>query len=244
MKTKIKIYFVIISSLFLSACMPPNINLNSEINNKNRPQKNVSNADKKYQELVKFVKEKEGDISVDDVNAIRDYYVETSFYQPYISIPSLLVQATFSLIKDKKWKACIKNSKLILNYQYMNINGHYLAMLCNEKMGNKEQKIKHQKMISAIIDAIWSTGDGKTKQSAFYTYSTPELQAFLQLQGLQIMAQSLVNEKTKIYDLMKVKDPKSKKEFSLYFNITKQWQKGFNKTRIASPNIKHHEQKQ
>lgn len=193
----------------------------------NSQQKKEIYADKKYKDFLQFVLQAGDHINIEDINKLRELYTDTSHYHPYLSSESMLVRSTFELLPRKKWKTCIANVEKIISIEYTNLNAHYLAMVCYEKMKNEQKSKMHLDLVNKIIDAIWDTGDGKTLQTAFYTYSTPELQAFLQLQGLSIIGQSLHNGKEGIFDVMKVRDPASKKEFSLYFNISKQWQKGF-----------------
>jgi Domain of unknown function (DUF4919) len=178
----------------------------------------------RYDELVSVVKQA---ASQEQFMELRKTYVLTSHYKPYLSPERSLSQAMFDALNNEEWNTCLDKSREILDFNYISLSAHYGAMACGFESGNETQGDYHKYVLNNLLDAIWATGDGKTTKTAFYCTSTPELQAFIQLHGLETINQALIHHEGKAYDLMGVKDPKEGKEFKWYFDISSQWALGF-----------------
>lgn len=181
--------------------------------------------DTRYNELVGTVKQA---ASVEDFEELREVYVFTSHYNPYFGPERTLSEAMFDAMAKEDWAACLSSSNKILDGNYISLNAHYGAMVCSFESSDKDAGDYHQYVLEGLLDAIWSTGDGKSTETAFFCTSTPELQAFIQLHGLQTESQALVHAEGKSFDMMDVKDPDSGKAFTWYFDISAQWALGFN----------------
>lgn len=73
------------------------------------------------------------------------------------------------------------------------------------------------------MEAIESSGDGLSQESAFHTITTSELRGYVRLKGLQVLDQSIVYDRQGVYDKMQVRDPESGDEYDLYFNVSRQF---------------------
>ncbi|MEH6556992.1 MAG: DUF4919 domain-containing protein [Oceanicoccus sp.] len=178
----------------------------------------------RYNELVSVVRET---ASQEEFVELRKIYVYTSHYKPYLSPERSLSQLMFEALNNEEWDICLEKSSEILDFNYISLSAHYGAMACSFESDNKTQADYHKYVLNNLLDAIWSTGDGKSTETAFYCTSTPELQAFIQLHGLETIDQALIHHEGKAYDLMGVKDPKEDEEFKWYFDISSQWALGF-----------------
>ncbi|MCX2796093.1 DUF4919 domain-containing protein [Microbulbifer thermotolerans] len=183
-------------------------------------------GDSNYQQALEILKNKGSKAEPKDFQRVREAYANSSKYFPYFDPTSSLVEMGFESLNKSDWATCINAANEIVKANYTSLPGHFLGMACNMESGNTERGEVHKLALNGFIEAIWSTGDGKKMESAFHTYSTPELRAFLQLQGLEIIDQALLNGEEGVFDLMGVRDPQTGDEFKLYFNITHQWVKG------------------
>lgn len=164
-----------------------------------------------------------------DVKRLRDLYVRTKRYQPY-GADGFPPDQIFEALDAKKWETCRAEAQKLLDRNYIDMNAHLGAMLCNREDGRRAEADHHDAMLTHLVETIRASGDGKTPKTAFVTYYTPELYAFLAVHGLQTLGQALssADEDGQVFDIMSVKDRESGKEFSLYFNIT--WQFGWQAT--------------
>jgi len=211
-----RVIFVLVLIL-ISAC-----STTQEVEPKNQIDHAKYNA--RYNELITVIKRA---ATLGNFKELRDVYVLTSHYHPYGSPERSFSKAMFEGIGSKNWKACLENTHKILKFNYISLNAHYGAMVCSYESDNEKQGEYHKYVLNGLLDAIWATGDGKSKETAFFSTSTLELQAFINLHGLETVDQALVRDEGKIYDLMGVRDPKKDEEFKWYFDISAQWALGF-----------------
>ncbi len=208
---------IFVSAILLSACATKP---GREI--PGAPDNSAANA--LYEELVESIKTRDNPA---DFAEIRRIYIHTDKYKPYFGPEMSLSKTMFNALQAENWDQCIESSEQILNDNFISLNAHYGAMVCFYKSEKADKGEKHRSILDGLLDAIRVSGDGRSAQTAFYSTSTAELRAFLQLQGLEIVDQALVHDQGRAFDLMGVRDPQSGEEFSLYFDITAQWARGF-----------------
>jgi hypothetical protein len=179
----------------------------------------VARMETEYTALVAKLRESP---QLADAKRLREVYVRTSRYQPY-GADGFPQDQIFAAADSQRWAECRAEAEKVLDRNYMDLNAHLGAMVCNREDGRKTEAAHHETMLRQLLDAIRSTGDGKSPATAFETYYTPELYAFLGLNGLETVSQALSDENGQWFDVMAVKDRETGKEFSLYFNITWQW---------------------
>ena len=210
-------FFYIFLTILVSAC-------STTQQNESTAKIDYEKYDTRYNDLISIVK----DIaSQEQFMELREAYVFTSHYKPYLSPERALSSVMFEALNNKNWNECLEKSNEILDFNYISLSAHYGAMACSFESGESKQGDYHKYVLNNLLDAIWATGDGKSIETAFYCTSTPELQSFIQLHGLETIDQALIHHEGKAYDLMGVKDPKEDKEFKWYFDITSQWALGF-----------------
>ena len=188
------------------------------------PPRDYTLPNRVYLELVERIKAGAGPETFAE---IRDAYVRTEHYQPYLGPEVGDVGAMIRSMNDEAWAACLETSNRILGYNYISLDAHFGAMICAFESGDAGAGEYHRGVLDGLMTAIRSTGDGKTTDSAFETTSTPELQAFIRLQGFEIVSQALMHDEERVYDRMTIKDPEDGREFGWYFDITTQWVIGF-----------------
>ncbi|UTF58947.1 DUF4919 domain-containing protein [Gilvimarinus sp. DA14] len=181
-------------------------------------------ADVTYHELVDSVSTH---TTLPDLISLREIYVQTSYYQPYTGPELVLSQVMFEAMGTEDWDTCQRHAQTILDSNFISLSAHYAAMVCEEMLGDSDASSFHQILLDGLMEAIWSSGNGTSEAEAFFCTSTPELQAFIQIQGLEIIGQALSEgDNGRAFDIMEVKEPVTGREFTWYFDITAQWQKG------------------
>ena len=184
--------------------------------------------DAQYKALVEAIKAGQSDVFDD----IRRTYVKTSHYAPYLGPELALGKSMRVSIDQQDWSACVEHGETLLETNYINLDAHYGSMVCHGEQGHITESEHHKYVLTGLIRAIWSTGDGKSPETAFFSTSTHELKAFLRLNGFEPISQALSHDGGKSYDIMKVKDRQTREELTLFFDITTQWQK-LQKSKLA-----------
>jgi hypothetical protein len=82
-----------------------------------------------------------------------------------------------------------------------------------------EKTIGAHNQVVMLLSAVTSTGDGSSKERAFHVISVADEYGILEIFGLSLTMQSLVEDKGQSYDVMELKENKYGLK-SMYFNIT------------------------
>lgn len=76
-------------------------------------------------------------------------------------------------------------------------------------------------MADGLLNSIKSSVDGKSPQTAFEVISVNEEYGLIRSLNLRPIGQALAMDNGHFYDAMKVVDPQTNQESTLYFNIDK-----------------------
>ena len=178
-----------------------------------------SGANARYAELVEKIKKT---LLLDDIEEIRRVYVNTEYYDPYSVDADDLEKNMFEGIRNEDWVKCLENATKILDSNYISLDAHYGAMTCADGSGDNTKSEFHRKVLRGLLDAIRKTGDGKSEDSAFLCTSTGEVWSFIGMHGYRVAGKSLEMTEGRTFDVMKVVDPDTDKEFEWYFDVTAQ----------------------
>ena len=216
-----KINLLILLSLSaLMACSTASLNNNNDaIVIKGSP-----NADEYYLTL-------KARAEVDDVtlnySELRKAFTKSSYYQPYGSDERKQVEANFKLFSEGQYQLCLDSAKDLLSTNFISLGGHYVSVVCAKALELDEKAYLHEEILEGLIDSINKSGDGQSVETAYTIYTTEELYTFLQLNGLSVKGQGIINENNKVFESMQVATNDSNQEFTLFFDITTQWQHAF-----------------
>jgi hypothetical protein len=153
-------------------------------------------------------------------------YAETEMYAPYIGNSRSLVKQASTQLEAGNIDGCLEATESIFKTNYTSLGGHYLAMICNFE-AKKESKGKyHRYVLEGLVNSIAENGDGASPSTAHTTISTDELNEYLQIIGFELVSQALLNTQGNAFDIMRVKNPETGKELTIYFDITIQMTKG------------------
>ena len=215
--------FILFSLLIACSSAP----LKEVLINKNikAPVKNNStNVDENFLALQKRA-------NIDDVTLsyteLRQAFTQSSFYQPYGSDERKLVEQNFKLFANSQYELCLQSAKKLLSENFISLGGHYVTVICAKALELEEKAYLHEEILEGLLDSISSSGDGKSTDSAYVVYTTEELYTFLQLNGLSVNGQEIINENNKVYESMQLSANDSEEEFTLFFDISTQWNLAF-----------------
>lgn len=217
--------FVLLSLLMACSSAPLN---KVDVNNSKQASisTNSKNTDAYYLAL-------QARAEIDDVTLnyteLRQAFTQSSFYKPYGSDERKRVEENFKFFAEGDFDLCLDSTKNLLSENFISLGGHYVTVICAKALDLEEKAYLHEEILEGLMDSINKSGDGKGLDSAYVIYTTEELYTFLQLNGLNVKGQGIINENNKVFESMQVSANDSDQEFTLFFDITTQWQMAFPK---------------
>ncbi len=123
--------------------------------------------------------------------------------------------------EGKDWKEAAQVIDEQLKTDPTNIRFHlYKHIVYDNLYGPESEKtFDAYKQVVMLLSAVTSTGDGRSKETAFHVISVADEYGIMDTFGLSPKMQSLVEDKGQSYDVMELKENKYGLE-SMYFNIT------------------------
>jgi Domain of unknown function (DUF4919) len=122
--------------------------------------------------------------------------------------------------RKKDFKGALKNAEAVLLTNYTDMDAHAIASLASKELGNPENAEYHRNIYVGLIKSIKDSGDGKTPATAFQVIEVHEEYVMLRAMGAGLpKSQSLLNVEGHSFDAMKVDDPKTHEETTIYFNV-------------------------
>lgn len=173
-----------------------------------------SRPQSKYQQLVARLKG--GDTSI-NFSELRTAYANSPQYKRHTD--SNLRKEMDSAVIEKDYEKAIKLGNKALDKYYLDIDAHQALFIAYWETHLREKAKFHHDIVKGLIGAILHSGDGKSEQSAIIVNSKEEEHIILQVMGLRLRQQSLINDKQHSYDEMVGMDPTTKRQVTLYFNI-------------------------
>lgn len=155
-----------------------------------------------------------------DYTLLREEYLKTDLYDPFDRRQREAARAMFEALDANELEQCVKHANAILARNYTSLAAHAGAGICYGKLEDAERQEMHSRIYGGLINAIAATGNGKSQRSAFVVLSIDEIYDFLQSQDLEVVGQSLIDAGDRKYDLMSVRDPRTGRNFDVYFDIS------------------------
>lgn len=181
------------------------------------------NESERYQNEVDKIKKRLPDA---DFTNLRMIYTNTAEYQPFGSTEGNMLDPMFEALQNGEYKRCLKGAESILDTNYASLNAHYAAMSCHYESGNAEEGAFHRYVLDGLVDSIDSSGDGRSRRTAYVVISLLELRAFLDLKGLVMGKRNQIKSRNRVYNVVKVTDQQSGERYEVNFDITLQMAKG------------------
>ncbi|SDK25955.1 DUF4919 domain-containing protein [Microbulbifer yueqingensis] len=158
-----------------------------------------------------------------DFNQLRRAYVQSAAYNPYGGARIEGLPEAYNAVEKGEFGDCLQHVDRVLEDNYMSLEAHMIGVLCSGRSADFAREDRHRYMVEGLMEAIESSGDGRSQESAYHTITTSELHGFVRLKGLQVLDQSTVYDREGVYDKMQVRDPESGDEYALYFNVSRQF---------------------
>jgi hemerythrin len=162
-------------------------------------------------------KVKSGDLSI-DFQRLRISYVDSPEHRQAKDTDDQkkrMIQA----INAKDFTKALKNAEAVLDSDYSDMDAHFAEYIAYRETDDSKQAEFHRSVFDGLIKSILNSGDGKSEETAYVVASVPEEYVVLRVMGLQIRNQSLAHNGGHSYDVLEVKEPKSGKTSTLYFNV-------------------------
>jgi hypothetical protein len=182
--------------------------------------KSIANSDK-YTELFKRYQANDTTLLTEDY---RNLYFGNTFRASFKAndthdSEAVLMKYMNTNGTQANFNKVLSYTKLILKDFPYSLKMIGITTTVYGKHGNKKALRLWYYKYMTLIDAILSTGDGKTPQTAFVVTSTTDEHTILEVLGLKFLSQSLEQKNGKTYDLMKVEKNQNGVE-AVYFDVS------------------------
>ena len=145
-------------------------------------------------------------------------YANSSFYKPYgedIEVDRSMRKA----YSAGDYETTIRHAKKLHEDNFLDIDSHIYCSMAYEKLNNEERSDHHRYIALGLLRSIAESGDGETKETAFIVISVAEEYAYLDMMGLKMKQQSLIEENGHEYDMLETEDKETGEKITLYFNV-------------------------
>lgn len=123
-------------------------------------------------------------------------------------------------LNSKDFTTAIKNADIVLASKYVDMDAHYVAYVAHRELKDTQQAEIHKFILQELLESITASGDGKTPETAFQVIEVHEEYVLLRFMGIGLPeSQALLHKNGHSFDEIKFKDPASKQEVTMYFNV-------------------------
>jgi hypothetical protein len=123
-------------------------------------------------------------------------------------------------MKDGNPAAALKDAEIIIGHNMAEPEGHLLAMMAYRELNKADDAAFQRKIVSAWVDSLQRSGDGKSPATAFQVVDVGEEYFYLNVVlGVGFpTSQSLVQREGHSFDLLKAKNSDGS-ERQIWFNV-------------------------
>lgn len=168
-----------------------------------------------YEALLERIKR--GDSTV-DFGALRQALAESPAYRPYDPDAERLRKEMFAAYAAEDYEAANDRARRLLEADYLDIRGHMVKALIEQRLGNTELARFHQFMAVSLLRSILDSGDGRSPETAYVVIATAEEYAVLDLLGLRASDQALIHANGHSLDRLRAVG-RDGDAVTLYFNV-------------------------
>ena len=176
-----------------------------------------------YPELLRRFKSADTTLTTEQIHYFYYGTATQSSYNPYNVSNYKDIKEVLSgdTITEDDWKRAAQIVEKHLESDPTNLRFHiYKQIVYSNLYGNESQEvIDAYNQVMMLFSTITSSGNGKTPETAFHVISTADEYGLMDMLGLSLKSQSLIERHGHSYDLMEFEENKFGLE-SLYFDIT------------------------
>lgn len=129
-------------------------------------------------------------------------------------------QAMVDAFNKKDYAKAVELVEGVLDYEYVQRGLHLAAEDAYRHLGNTTKADEHKAVAEKLLDALLTSGDGKSAKTAFFVLSIREEYFVMSQLGYKPSSQALVSEGDRMFDVLSGTDTKTGNQVSLYFDIT------------------------
>jgi Domain of unknown function (DUF4919) len=129
-------------------------------------------------------------------------------------------QAMVDAFEKKDYAKAVELVEGVLDYEYVHRGMHLAAEDAYRHLGNTTKADEHKAVAEKLLDALLTSGDGKSAKTAFFVLSIREEYFIMSQLGYKPSSQALVSEGDRMFDVLSGTDSKTGNQVSLYFDIT------------------------
>ena len=166
-----------------------------------------------YIQLVERAKKGEAVDYKEMRNAFGEWQCEKN-----IDVPNR--QPMVDAFDKKDYAKAAELAEVVLDYEYVNRGLHLAAADAYSHLANAKKAEEHKAIAEELLEALLSTGDGKTAKTAYRVLSIREEYFIMQQLGYLPRQQALLEEGNRMFDVLTGTDSATKKDVSVYFDIT------------------------
>jgi hypothetical protein len=171
--------------------------------------------DSQYVQIVE--RAKKGDPSVDFVK-LREAFWEWRADEKNRADPARRA-AMVEAFNQKNYAKAAELVEYVLEYEFVQRGLHVAAEDAFRQTGNEAKANFHRDIAQKLLQALLSTGDGKTPETAYRVLTIREEYLIMEELGLKVSSQTLATVGNKAYDVLTGED-KAGQSVSLYFDIS------------------------
>ncbi len=177
--------------------------------------------DRKFDALLAAA---EKDPKKTDWKALRRAFAQTTYYQPYDTSS----REEFGKVVEKLRSGNLKEAeaaivKLNVREHSMRIDGHAIAGVLYEQMGDSEKASKHKAFFEGIHSTLFAPDQGISFEKPIEVLFVDEEYAVLQTMKLKVKSQALSEHDGHRFDVITTHAQPGQPERELYFNIDMPW---------------------
>ncbi len=131
---------------------------------------------------------------------------------------SVIALRKYLYSKQIDYRRVIELSNFVLRLDPFYLDGIYLLSSSYEKTGDSIKANLFRNKYYNLINTIWTSGDGKTPETAFYVISLSDEYALIEALGLKINEHNSKKINEKMYDVVTI-GPNEMGYEQIYFNI-------------------------
>ncbi|MBP5797728.1 MAG: DUF4919 domain-containing protein [Bacteroidales bacterium] len=184
---------------------------------------NTKESEFYYPELLRRFQAADTTLSLEQ---LRHFYYGTatrSDYDPYKRAKIDALREAFEKDTPSKedWEKAAKEIDKELETDPTNIRFHWYKQIIYSNLygPDSEKTADAYNQVVMLLSAVTSTGDGRSKETAFHVINVADEYGIMDICGLSPTMQSLVKDKGQSYDVMDLKENEYGLK-SMYFNIT------------------------
>lgn len=154
----------------------------------------------------------------------REAYVQTENYHPDTPEEEVALTKMPELVRIGQFKEMVSYADELLKFNPYNLDALNNKVGAYERLGRKREMKEAANRWVGIFDSILLSGDGTSFDTAYKIIAFSEETRMLEFFEMTLESRKLVGHNDKTYHFLIVVNPKTKKKYEVYFEITRLFQ--------------------